>query len=106
MSTVLTTKNYTKIVEKSELPVLFDAWAPWCQPCKVLEPILNELEKSYDGKLVVVKLNVDEEPELAQRLGVQGLPTVRLIKNGEVKFETAGMPEKSKIVAAVMKAMK
>jgi len=101
MATVVTSQNYTETVEKSALPVLLDVWAAWCGPCRALEPIIEELEKTYAGKIAFAKLNADDEQELSQRLAVYGLPTIRLFKAGKMVFEAVGLPEKSKLVAAL-----
>jgi len=105
MATVVTAQNYAEVVEKSALPVLLDVWAEWCAPCRALEPILEEIEKTYNGKLVVAKLNADEDQELSQKLGVYGLPTVRLFKGGKIVFEAVGLPDKTKLIAAIDAAL-
>ena len=71
-------------VLNSELPVIVDFWAPWCGPCKMIAPVLEEIAKAYDGKLVVAKVNTDENPEWAMHFGVQGIPTLLFVENGEV----------------------
>lgn len=96
---VITKNNFEAEVMQSDLPVLIDFWASWCGPCKMLSPIIEEIEKEYAGKIKVGKINVDEEMELAQKYGVSGIPTVLLFKNGEVVNTSVGYRPKEDIVA-------
>lgn len=70
-------------VVKDHTAVLVDFWATWCGPCKMVSPIMEQLAQEFSDKLVVAKVNVDEEPELTERFGIQSIPTVILLKNGE-----------------------
>ncbi|GAB6282900.1 MAG: thioredoxin [Ignavibacterium sp.] len=79
-----TDQNFDQEVLKSDLPVLVDFWAPWCGPCRMVAPIVEELAKKYQGKLKVVKLNTDENEDIAVQYGIRSIPTLGIFKNGKV----------------------
>lgn len=80
---ILTDQNFQEKVIESTLPVIVDFWAPWCQPCKMIEPILDELAKEYAGKIVIGKLNTDENQQTYEQLNVMSMPTVMFFKRGQ-----------------------
>lgn len=90
----VTDAAFEKTVLKSELPVVVDFWAPWCGPCRMVAPVLDKLAKEHAGKLVVAKVNTDEEPQWAQQFGVQGIPTMLFVSGGKVVHRQVGaLPE-------------
>lgn len=76
--------NFDEEVFKSELPVLVELWASWCPPCKMMEPVMNSLEKQYEGKVKVCKINIDKNPITSNKFDVKGVPTFLLVKAGEI----------------------
>lgn len=88
--------NFKQEVEEQTLPVLVDFWAPWCGPCLMMAPRLKELEKEWQGKIKVGKVNVDENSGLASRYGVMSIPTLVLFKNGKALKEWIGVQDKDR----------
>ena len=93
--------SFDSEVLKADLPVLIDFWAPWCGPCKAIAPVLEELSKEYAGKLKVVKMNVDDNPQTPSKYGVRGIPNLILFKGGEVKEQIVGAVPKAHLVKAI-----
>lgn len=96
-------KNFEQEVLGSPTPVMLDFWAIWCGPCKVLEPIVDELSHEYKDRLKVAKVNVDENNTLAGRYGIMSIPTLKFFKNGKVVGEVIGAAPKSTIEAEIAK---
>jgi len=87
---IITDENFQEAVLDSSLPVLVDFWAPWCGPCKMLGPVIEQLSNEYEGKLVVGKCNVDDYTDLAARYGVSSIPAVKIFKDGQIVSESLG----------------
>ncbi|OOF42901.1 thioredoxin TrxA [Rodentibacter trehalosifermentans] len=103
MSQVLHTTDATfeADVLRSEVPVLVDFWAPWCGPCKMIAPVLDELAPEFAGKAKIVKINVDENQLVAGQFGVRSIPTLLLVKNGEVAATQVGALPKGQLAAFI-----
>lgn len=94
----VTDATFDEIVLKSEIPVMVDLWAVWCGPCKMIHPILNEMSEEYEGRALMVKLDVDNNRETSMKYGIRNIPTVLFIKNGEVVDKQVGAVPKKKFV--------
>ena len=90
--------NFEQLVLKSDKPVVVDFWAEWCGPCKALSPVLEEIQTEVNGKANIIKVNVDECGEIAQKFGIRGIPTLIFFKGGEVKSTLVGNQPKSEII--------
>lgn len=90
----VTDAAFEQTVLKSNLPVIVDFWAPWCGPCRMVAPVLDKLAKEQEGKLVIAKVNTDENNQWAMKYGVQGIPTMIFVYNGKVVHKQVGaLPE-------------
>ncbi|GAP14615.1 thioredoxin [Longilinea arvoryzae] len=91
----VTDTAFEQTVLKSTLPVIVDFWAPWCSPCRMVAPVLEKLASEYAGKLLVAKVNTDEQQDWATRYNVQGIPTMLFVANGKIVHRQVGaLPEK------------
>lgn len=102
MSTIhVTEADFDEVVLGSELPVLVDFWAPWCNPCRMLGPVIDEIADEVDGKALVCKVNIDEEQDLAQEYRVMSIPTLLFFKDGKVVNQLVGVRPKEELLDAL-----
>lgn len=97
----ITKKNFEKEVLKSKKPVLLDFWATWCGPCKMVSPIVDEVAKEIKNSAKICKINIDEEPELAEEFNVMSIPTLVSMKDGKIIDSTVGVQNKQTILSMV-----
>ncbi len=105
---VFTDQNFNNDVVKAStsIPVLIDFWAPWCGPCRMVSPTIEELAKDYEGKVKVGKMNVDENTQIPGNFGIMGIPTVMIFKNGQPVKSIVGAQSKEAYKAAIETALK
>lgn len=104
MTYEVTDSNIQQLLASAQ-PVVIDFWAPWCGPCKMMLPIVDELAKQYDEKVIIGKLNVDENPDTCEQYGIMNIPTMLFFKNGELVNRHVGAcrkPDLEKIIDAMM----
>jgi thioredoxin 1 len=94
-------QNFKEEVLNASSPVLVDFWAPWCGPCRLVSPVVEEIAKEYDGKLKVVKVNTDDNPETATNYHISGIPSLLLFKEGQVADQIVGAVPKTKLANMV-----
>lgn len=97
MAIEVTETNFDEKVVQSEVPVVVDLWAEWCGPCKLLTPIMEEMSTEYEGKALITKVDVDNNPGIAAKYGVRNIPTVLFFKGGEVVDKQVGAVPKDKL---------
>jgi thioredoxin 1 len=105
MSKAVTDSTFGEDVLKAAAPVLVDFWAEWCGPCRSIAPSLEELGKEFEGRLEVVKVNIDENPETPTQFGVRGIPTLILFKDGKPAATQVGAAPKSALKAWIEKSL-
>jgi thioredoxin 1 len=98
MALEFTDANFNEIVLKSDKPVIVDLWAVWCGPCRMVGPIIEEIGKDYEGKVVVGKLDVDNNPAVTARYGIRNIPTILFFKDGEVVDKQVGAVPKAMLI--------
>lgn len=103
---VFTDQNFKDEVLSSQTPVLVDFWAPWCGPCKIIGPIVDELATEYAGKVKIGKLNVDENPQVSGTFGIMSIPTVMVFKNGQPVNSIIGAQPKENLKKIVDEALR
>ena len=103
MALTITTDNFGEVVMDSDLPVMLDFWAPWCGPCRTLGPVMDKLAEKYEGRALVGKVNVDDENELAGEFKVLSIPSVFLLKDGEVVERLVGTRSESELTELIEK---
>ena len=98
-------EDYEEIIKNESKPIVVDFWATWCNPCRMFAPTLDEFASEYSDKVRVLKVDVDENEQLAYQLGIRSIPTVFVYKNGEVKEKSVGMLSKAELCEKVLKLL-
>ncbi len=101
----LTDANFDETVQKADVPVLVDFWAPWCGPCKMIGPIVEEIAGEYEGKAKICKLNTDDARDSAMEFGISAIPTLILFKDGQVQKKWVGLTSKKDLAEAIDEAL-
>ncbi len=97
----ITKDNFNDIISNSKLPILIDFWATWCGPCKMIAPIIEEIAEEYEGEIIVGKVNVDEEQQIASLFQIRSIPTLAVVKDGKVENTAVGFMSKSEVLELI-----
>ena len=99
MAVEITDANFDEVVLKSDKPVVVDFWAAWCGPCRMVGPIIEEMSSEYDGKAVIGKVDVDQNPGVSAKFGIRNIPTIIFVKNGEIVDKSVGEVPKAQLTS-------
>jgi thioredoxin 1 len=105
MALEITDANFEELVAKSDKPVMLDFWAEWCGPCRMVGPLVAEISNEYEGKAVVGKVDVDNNPEISMKFGIRNIPTILYFKGGQVVDKQVGAVPKNVLVEKLQKLM-
>ena len=99
MALEITDANFEELVMNSDKPVVVDFWAEWCGPCRMIGPVIEEMSTEYEGKAIIGKVNVDQNPGVSAKFGVRNIPTILFVKNGEIADKSVGAVPKAQLTA-------
>ncbi len=99
MALEITDANFEEVVMNADKPVVVDFWAEWCGPCRMVGPVIDEMHTEYEGKAIIGKVNVDNNPGVSAKFGVRNIPTILFIKNGEVADKSVGAVPKGQLTS-------
>ena len=105
MAIAVNDSNFNEVILKTDTPAVVDFWAPWCGPCRMIGPIIEELAAEYEGKAVIAKCDVDSSEEVPVKYGIRNIPTILFFKDGELKDKIVGSTTKSAIVSKINSLM-
>ncbi len=95
----ITDSNFETHVTNANLPVLVDFWAPWCAPCRMIGPVIEQIASELQGKVIVGKVNIDENPQISERFRIQAIPAIFIFQNGQVKEQMVGLTSKASLLS-------
>ena len=105
MAQALTDSNFSELVEQAQMPVVVDFWATWCGPCRMISPIVDKMAEKYEGKVNVVKCNVDESTDIPMKFGIRNIPTLLFFKDGELVDRVVGAVSQAEIEKHIEKIL-
>ena len=105
MAQALTDSNFSELVEQAQMPVVVDFWATWCGPCRMISPIVDKMAEKYEGKVKVVKCNVDESTDIPMKFGIRNIPTLLFFKGGELVDRVVGAVSQAEIEKHIEKIL-